>query len=198
MNNDLNNSQLDDMIRQMATLKKKLEQQQIVNDHLMRRSMKRTVSSLNRQCYILTAVSVLMLPYGYWVFVYMCEFSVAFWIATCVYMLVCGGCNFYNGRDLRNDHLMKEDLLEVSRKMARAKKFNSKSLLYSIPGLFLWFVWLGWEIWQGDYNKEEITAFFYACMIGGVIGGIIGIKVHLKIQRQYQNIIDQIEDLTKE
>ena len=201
MNNDVtpkfDDTQLEDMYRQMAMLKKKLEQQQIVNDRIIRQSMKRTVSSLNRRCYILTAVSVLMLPYSYWVFVDMCEFSVVFWIATCVYMLACGGSNFYNGRDLRNDHLMKEDLLEVSRKMARAKNFNSKSLLYSIPGLLLWLVWFGWEVWQKD-NSKEITAFFYGGMIGGIVGAIIGMKVHLKTQHQYQEIIDQIDDLTKE
>ena len=40
--------------------------------------------------------------------------------------------------------------------------------------------------------------FFWGGCIGGIIGAIIGFMVHFKTQRQYQDIIDQIEDLTAE
>ena len=39
---------------------------------------------------------------------------------------------------------------------------------------------------------------FWGGCIGGIIGAIIGFVVHFKTQRQYQDIIDQIEDITAE
>ena len=40
------NFELEDMRQQMNTLKKKLDQQQIVNDHIIRQSMKKTANSI--------------------------------------------------------------------------------------------------------------------------------------------------------
>ena len=39
---------------------------------------------------------------------------------------------------------------------------------------------------------------FWAGCVGGTIGAIIGFSIHFKIQRQYREIIDQIEDITTE
>ena len=33
-------------------------------------------------------------------------------------------------------------------------------------------------------------------IVCAILGGAIGLKMHLKTQRNYQEIIDQIEDLT--
>ena len=35
-------------------------------------------------------------------------------------------------------------------------------------------------------------------VVGGIIGAIAGFKIHFKTQRQYQEIIDNIEELTEE
>ena len=41
--------EFDDMRQQMQTLKQKLQQQEIVNDRMIRHSMKKTVGSINRR-----------------------------------------------------------------------------------------------------------------------------------------------------
>lgn len=41
--------ELEDMRQQMATLKKKLEKQEIVNDRMIRQSLKHSTSSINRR-----------------------------------------------------------------------------------------------------------------------------------------------------
>ena len=195
----MNNSQLDDMLCQMEVLRKKLEQQQIVNDHLMHRSMKRNVSFLKRQCYTSVLICVLMVPCSYLSFVEIAGLSLVFWIATSVFMLACAATAFYNGRDVCDDNLMEYELVEVSHKMAQAKKFHSQCLLRTLPVLFLWIAWYGYEIYQkSGGNDSDMFAFAFGGTLGGIIGGIFGFRLHMKIQRQYQEIIDQIEDLTKE
>ena len=92
----LNNEifELENMRQQMETLKKKLDQQEIVNDRFIRHTMKSTAGDIKRTYICLIILSVVMVPYGYWAFVVLSNFSVAFWIATSIYMLVCGGATY--------------------------------------------------------------------------------------------------------
>ena len=54
LNNE--NFELENMRQQMETLKKKLDQQEIVNDHLIRHSMKKTAGNISRRYYFIMAV----------------------------------------------------------------------------------------------------------------------------------------------
>ena len=135
------NFELENMREQLSTLKNKLNKQEIVNDHFIRHSMKSTAGNINRTYIWLIILSVVMVPYGYWVFVVLSNFSVAFWIATSIFMLVCGGATYYNKRNLTDSNLMTNNLIEVGRRMARAKKFDADWLFFGIPALILWLAW---------------------------------------------------------
>ena len=191
------NFNLEEMRQQMTTLKNKLNQQEIVNDRLIRRSMRNEVSNINRRYNIIMAIGILMVPYGYWCFVKLVGLSIFFWIVTSIFMLICAGATFYNSRKISDPGLMSHSLVEARKKVASAKKFESNWLLFGIPAVILWMGWFFYEIYQiqgGDFYN----GFFLGGCVGGIIGAIIGIKIHLKTQRQYQDVIDQIEDLTAE
>jgi len=201
MNNEFQNSQndmeLEGMRQQLTTLKDKLNQQEILNDHIIRRSMKKEVNNITRRYNIIMLIGLLMVPYGYWCFVKLCGLSILFWIATSIFMLICAGATFYNSRKISDPGLMTHSLIEARKKVASAKKFESDWLLFGIPAVILWISWFFYEIYQiqgGDFNN----GFFWGGCIGGIIGAICGIKMHFKTQHQYQEVIDQIEDLTTE
>ena len=122
MNNE--NFELEDMREQMSTLKKKLNQQEIVNEHLVRRSMKKEVNTITRRYNIVMVLSVLMVPYFYWVFVKLSGFSMAFWIGSSIFMLICGGATFYNTHKISDPDMMSHSLVEARKKVASAKKFD--------------------------------------------------------------------------
>ena len=194
--NNMNETPFEDMRQQMNTLKKKLDEQEIVNDRLMRRSMRDQVNKINNRYYIIMAICLLMIPYGYWCFVILCHLSIPFWIGTSIFMLICGVATFYNSRKISDPGLMSHNLIEARRKVASAKKFEANWLLFGIPAVILWFGWFVYEIYHiqgGDLNN----GFFWGGCIGGIIGTFFGIKLHFKTQRQYQDIIDQIEDLQR-
>ena len=92
MNNEFQNSQndmeLEGMRQQLTTLKDKLNQQEILNDHIIRRSMKKEVNNITRRYNIIMLIGLLMVPYGYWCFVKLCGLSILFWIATSIFMLI--------------------------------------------------------------------------------------------------------------
>ena len=189
--------ELEEMRQQMQTLKDKLEKQEIVNEHIIKKSMKKNVDSIARRYYVLMAVALLMLPYGYWAFVMLSGFSHAFWIATCVMMLICAAATYYNSRNVSNFDMTRNNLVEVGKKMARAKKFDADWLFIGIPMIIAWLGWFVYEVYKQD-NDVVSSPLLWAGCVGGVVGAIVGFSIHFKTQRQYQEIIDQIEDITGE
>ena len=111
MNNE--NFELENMRQQMTTLKNKLNKQEILNDRIMRRSMTKEVNTITRRYYIIMALCIFMVPYGYWAFVVLSRLSVAFWIATSIIMLICAGATFYNIRKINDPGLMNHSLVEA-------------------------------------------------------------------------------------
>ena len=192
-----NDFELENMRQQMETLKKKLDKQEIVNDRFIRHSMEKTASNISRKYNIVMLLGILMVPYFYWVFIKLSGFSMTFWIASSIFMLVCVGATYYNSRNLNDSNMMTNNLIEVGRRMARAKKFDADWLFFGIPALILWLAWFFYEVYKQNHDLLMHPLFWAGC-VGGIIGAIIGFSIHFKTQRQYQEIIDQIEDLTAE
>ena len=189
----MNDFELNNMRQQMETLKKKLEKQEIVNDRIIRQSMKKTASSISVRYHFIMALGLLMVPYMYFVFYEHFGLSLAFSIASGIFMLVCTAATYYNSLNLSNSNMMHGNLLDVRRRMARAKKFDANWLFFGIPAIIVWLGWLGYEFYQKD--GETALAMIIGAVVGGVIGAIIGFSMHFKTQRQYQEIIDQIEEM---
>ena len=192
MNNDF---ELESMRQQMNTLKNKLNEQEILNDRVMRRSMRNEVNTITRRYYIIMAVGLLMVPYGYWCFVKLGGLSLFFWIVTSIFMLICTGATFYTCHKINDPNLMNRNLVEARKKEASAKKFEADWLFFGIPAVVLWFAWFLYESYQLHGGAID-NGFFGGGCIGGIIGAICGLSLNFKTQRQYQEIIDQIEDIT--
>ncbi len=189
------NFDLENMRQQMTTLKNKLNQQEIVNDRLMRRSMKNEVNTITRRYYIIMALGLFMIPYGYWCFVKLCGLSLFFWIVTSIFMLICAGATYYTLRKINDPDMMNRNLVEARKKVASAKKFEANWLFFGIPAVVLWMSWFLYETYQLHGGGISNGLFWGGC-IGGIIGAICGLSLNFKTQRQYQEIIDQIEDIT--
>lgn len=190
------NFELENMREQMNTLKKKLNEQEIVNDRIIRKSMRNTANNIKRRYYAIMALTLLMIPYTYVVFILNQGLSMAFWIGTSILMLLCAGATYYNSLNMSSSNIMNRNLIEVSQNMARAKKFDANWLFFGIPAAIAWLVWLTWEFYQLDL--EAARYMIYGTICGAVLGTILGFKMHFNTQRQYQEIIDQIEDITTE
>ena len=190
-------TQLEEMRQQMQMLKNKLDKQEIVNDHMIRRSMKNTAGNISRRYYIIMGICLLMIPYSYWAFVMLSGFSIPFWIFTCIVMLTSLGATYYNSRNLSDSNIMTNNLVDVRRRMARAKKFDADWLFFGIPIIIVFLGWFMYETYQ-LHSGNLANGLFWGGCIGAILGAILGFSLHFKTQRQYQDIIDQIENLTAE
>ena len=184
--------ELDEMRQQMAILKDKVENQTIVNDRFIRRSIKRGVSTINKRYLVLGIIALAMIPYGYWAFVMIAGLSVALWLASCLMMLIVVGFMIYNSRDMRDNALMSGNLLDVKRKVTLAQKRDANWLWFGIPMALAWGAWAVYEMSQKMGDNEYIVP---CCIVGVLVGALIGLKVHFKTQSRFNEIIEQIEDL---
>ena len=190
----MNDFELSNMRQQMETLKKKLSAQEIVNDRLIRRSMRDTAGSISRRYWILIAVAVLMVPYGYWAFVKLNGSSLGVWISLSILMLVVFGYTLYTGRFIRNKNMYNHNLIEASQKVAKAKKLDKDWLMFGIPAGILWFGYFIFDTYMK--NPDNNFLFFAITMcVCAILGGFIGLKIHDRNQENYQEIIDQIDDV---
>ena len=147
------NFDLENMREQMNTLKKKLNEQEIVNDRIIRKSMRNTANNIKRRYYAIMALTLLMIPYTYVVFILNQGLSMAYWIGTSILMLLCAGATYYNSLNVSSSNMMSNNLVEVGQKMARAKKFDANWLFFGIPAVIVWLAWLTWEFYQKDVDS---------------------------------------------
>lgn len=188
--------EMEEMRNQMALLKNKLEKQDIVNDNLLRRSMRQKAGNINRRYLVISIICLAMIPYGYWAFVMLTGMSIAFWVATSLVMLTAFGYTLYNGRHMRDPNLFDDNLLNVRKKVALAKKLDHDWLKIGIPLCVLWLAYLGYEVYR-VFDKQEATIMIAVCIIACLIGATIGLTIHFRTQQNYQDILDEIEDMTK-
>ena len=186
--------ELDEMRQQMAILKNKLDDQTIVNDRLIRRAVKNSVSTINKRYLVISIIAFAMIPYGYWTFVKLNGLSISLWIVMSVIMLAVIGFCIYNGHEMRKNDFVSNNLLETKRKALKAQKRDAMWPYFGIPVAIGWAAWVGWEMTQkleGDFLKYFIP-WFIICVTAGAL---LGLKVHFKTQRHFRDILEQIEDV---
>ncbi len=189
-----NGFNLEEMRQQMTILKNKLEKQEIISDRMLRKAMKKNIVDINRRYLIIATVGLLMIPYGYWAFVMMGGMSIGFWLMCSFGMVVSFCYTLWNGKDLRDKHLLETDILTARKKVARAKKRDHEWLKFGIPFGILFIIYFAYEAYR-LYGAEGEWHMLIVGVICGLIGCAVGVKLHFSTQRKYQDIIDQIDDL---
>lgn len=189
---EMNNEEMRQMF---AILKEQLAKQVIVNDHLLRETMKvknNAISHSKRVVYISTALCLLLYPLCVLAEIW----SIPFGIATCVMVLFCSIATYYIHKPVEKLNFMKEDLATVARVMARFKKNYDNWLHYVTPALLI--PWLTWACYEFAWKNapEGINPWIptTTLVIGAAVGAFIGYIFHSKAVNAAQDIIDQIED----
>ena len=188
---------IDEMRNQIAILKNKLNEQEIVSDRLLRETMKtkvKTLNSLEYRSLVCGFVAMLMyLPMHYLV-----GLSWPFCITTSAMMLFCVIATHYIYHPLNKTDLMSDDMATVAQIMARFRRQNTFWIRYITPTLIIpWLLWAVYEFAQAngvDLFSPLGAIVALPLLIGAVIGGIIGFAWHRKAQSTALDIIKQIEE----
>jgi len=195
-------TEFEEMRQQLGILKNKLDNQTLINDKIIKQSMLNKMSFMKKY----TWVSFLVLLFIYYAYYEAREiFNLSWWFYgfTVIFMTFSVCFDAYINRVNKKDFL-NGDLIAASLQMQRMKKLRKKSLLCGISILTIWVPWLCVELYNGLglANGTKNESLFYGMMVGGgvglIIGAVIGISIYFRMQRINSDIIQQIDELTKE
>lgn len=197
--NSIEMNELNEMREQLATLKKQLNTQEIINDRLIKEAMGRKLSALNNSAIWICIVCLVMIPLGYFNFQRM-GYSEAFCIATSALFLICLIAMIFSHYRIHKRDVFSGNLVTVYKEVARMKKIYKSWHYWSIPMLIVWFGWMEYELYLNQAN-EDITALLMISasgIFGGIIGGIIGLRIHKRTLRTADDLLRQIEELQRQ
>ncbi len=186
----------EEMRQQMNILKEKLQKQEIVNEKVFRRSTRKSLKGINRRYTFVSILCILMVPYSYWAFVKLTGMSIWLWLATCVLMLIAFVYTQYTGRFI-SSRVFEKDLVQARAKVAKAKKLDHDWLKIGIPLIVLWLAYFGYEMYRVTGGEDSIY-IVVMCVVCALLGGAVGLKIHFKNQDNYEQVIEEIDDFTKE
>ena len=194
-------TQLEEMRQQMAVLKEKLEKQEIINDQLMRKTIGTKLRKLKveqRRKIIFIILGLIYIPA---ILYYLLHTDLWFIIFTVGFFAGAGLYDTYYTWGINAEDLQNKRLLETRERIIVMKRMNARWLWFSIPFVFVWFALFVWQVYSHDselYASSGATPLIIGAVVGGVIGGLIGMSKYKKQQRRASELIEEIEELTKQ
>ena len=196
MENIENMNELEEMRRELQVLKEKVERKGVLNEQLVRQSIKDKMSDIRRTVYKLLVVVLLAIPL--WIFIkYQHNLSWPFTIFTILMMSVSAGFDWYINR--MDDASIGGDLKDTARRLVEMKKRRSlQEKIGCFVMLPLWMVWAGYEFYHNIADSTEALCLVIGMLVGGVVGLAIGLSIFFKWQRKNDEMIEQINNLLEE
>lgn len=196
-----NNNELEIMRSQMASFKKQLEQQEIINSRIMSESMKKKFSWIKK----MIIGEIILIPILlYLAFAAKYDLDLSWWsTSTFIILLLCDvWCDYdINMRAIKNSDYSRDNLVNTMEKLLRMKQRRTKQaaiMLITLIGVIIWF---SIEISLHLISINAATRM-WGVFYGGVMGGVIGIAVswwiYCKMQKTNDEMIKQIEEISKE
>lgn len=186
-----NSFELQQLKEQFNILNKSLNNQQIINERLIRASIESKVRNINNDGRKIMAIAIL----GIIAIIadhYLVNWSWLFTAVTIVFLLVAVLYNIYFRLGINSADALNADLIDMRLRTLRFKKMQSRWLWFSIPFLVVWLAWLLYETLNMIYDP---IPNIIGAAIGLVVGLAFGIKQYQRTQRQAKEIISDIENL---
>lgn len=195
--NNTENYEIMEMRRQLASLKKQLENQEIVNDRLIKDAMSNKLSDIQRRAAVLYFITIVAIPTNVFAFRNI-GISTLFCCVTAVMLAVACLATFLAHRRLNNPQLLSGNLVKVYQDVARLRKIYIRWHYVSVPLLVVWLAWLGYEIYAIFWQDADTLLFMgMGLLLGLLIGGAVGLYTHNKTLHSAEDILYQIEELKK-
>ena len=150
MENQNNNLQeLEELRSQVAEFKNRMEQQEIVSRRLLEEAMKGHVSWIKQMSIWGSVGELVILP----LLVYALRSIVGVsWLPIIAVGLILVGeavFNFWNVSTIRDKHLAVDDVLSAQQRLITFKRREKLYTFGILPFLFLWIVWLLFDVYYG-------------------------------------------------
>lgn len=189
-------TEMEQMRQQMQVLREKLDKQEIVNDKLVKNSVRSKMSWIKKYVYFefVTLPIVALMWFGIKV-----TFDLS-WFNYAITMVMCTIDAVWDYRiniaSLKIDKVESNSLTDTLQKLVTMKQMRAKSFSIMLPLCILWFAWTCFETWQYvstiTFEEDFMTDAAYGGLAGGVIGFFIGLFAAFCIYRMMQNTNDEL------
>lgn len=195
MTNNIDSHELLEMKAQLRLLTQKLEQEAIVNEQLIRRSMKDKAYKLRRRIIEESTICLIMIPFFIWILPQLTKISMHFCLFSAAFMALAVCYNYYMYRQFHPKIFTEGNLIEARKATLKFKKLTLRwTYCIGLPFLMVFIPWYIFEKTQ-FYQGELLKIVLISGSIGFLIGGILGIYQLMKTIRTTDEILRQIEDL---
>lgn len=198
-NNNIN--ELEQLREQMSIFKDKLNKQQIINDQLVRNTMKSKLSWIKSFVWgEIIIIPILLLGMA----VFHAGTGLSWWLYGFLAIgLIADATGDFIINRIPKGQLLSGDLVETSKRLVKMKKQRTSWFIIGLIFVTIWLVWFIVELvlktdpgcTLPDHNLV-IAIMAIAVAVGGVIGGIVSWFIFRKMQRTNNDIIDQLKQIT--
>lgn len=201
--------ELEQMREQMQVLRNKLDTQEIVNDKLVKNSVKSKMSWIKKFVYfeLLSIPFIALIGYGLKEVFNLSWFICASIVVLCAIDAVLD--HRINVASLDLEKVEKHNLSDTLQKLIVMKQMRAKAFFIMMVLSIPLFMWVSIEMWQyvstitfrDDLYTHIVHAGAYGGFVGGIIGFLVGIYISIRIYRKMQatndEIIAQLEEFYK-
>ena len=197
MENRLISHELEEMKIQIDNLKKKLEDQTIVNEKHIRNSFRTKISDINRTVTMTVIAGMFALVYCT-CFFHFKGLSLAFTISTGLMLAVCVLLTLIQKIQLSRIDISAGNLVETARDISKIRTHYKDWYKTAIPMIIIWFSWMTYEIVTRFEMTPMTIGFLSGAATGIILGGFIGGRINKKIINRTEELLGYIEELQKE
>ena len=188
--------ELQEMREQLASLKEKMNAQEMVNDRLIRDILIKKKKSVDKNIWIVGICGLFTATIGNWTF---SDLGVSTWflIGTTVLMLVSFLLTIIPHNWVKKADIQSGNLLVAAKQARRLRKLYKDLEIIGIVLAVIWLAWLFIEFSAAIENKQMLYILVGAAAIGGIIGGIIGLVLSRKTIHTLDEMIQEIEEMSE-
>ena len=192
MENQNNNLQeLEELRKQVAEFKDRMEKQEIVSERLLKQAMSSHVSWFKKLNVWVDVICLCLMPL---VALFLREIGCS-WAPFIVLLIILIGeliFNIWNTRSISSQHLISDDVLTSRQRLIRFKQREKWQTVIEVPMLILWVVWVYFDgTCHTSQNHIERAIMF---IIAFVIGLTIGFYIYSREMRSLNKAINEIDE----
>ncbi len=187
-----NHIEMEEMRSQLAALKQKIADQEIVNDKILRKAVAAKMTGIHRHRNRVLVIGVIALALNV---PYMCFMEFSWYLsAYTVFMILFSMYMTYSYHEaVEKSNVYSGNLLEAVKELKELKRKYNQSYWYSIPMVLIYLAWFLHEI-SLKFDAEFMKYAIFGILAGGVIGAVWGVRMNMKLVKMCEEIIAEIEE----
>lgn len=191
---ETNLNEIEQMRSQLLLLKKRLDNQSMLNEKHIRAAVRGGVSDLNSRGLAIMIFGLFALPFCVFSF-YRTGMSYWFCGATGVMLAFCVVMTWVHHRELWALDMSNAAMVDVGAKVRKLNRNYATWLRIGLPMLAVWFPWFAIESFiHGNTSLYYIGGAF----AGGIIGLVIGLRFRKGVIRRTEELLAQIDEIRQE